>query len=696
MNICEILVPCRRFEIVATLATEDGLSILEQQILLAVRAGATSIDLLAAHLAIPRRMVLDVSLDLLSLGAIVVAPESGELQLSDATCQRMGQGEPTTEWSKGLESRGGEDIELRLVQDLVSGAIFPPPPFRPNSRGRLPVAPRAADLVPLSAIPLTDLFLAAARRVRAGGVQRDLHDYDEGREASRLRGGRIAAVRAGKLLRGSNPTSESTEVLIPMHLLARRANGSIPPHFDIVGPSEISTAVRQQIAVGIQNAWDADLGKGTGQFFSQIDWSQPDEPAVVEQVPSDLDGLLARFRLLEAVVESVDLSREPALVEACNAARAALDEARSSQAACDLVWGAAAHHEIVLEALASATHQVVLVCPWIRQLDVNESLRYGIDAALARGVNVFVLWGITAQQKLTEELPPQILAWIAELQRRTTAGRFVIPNRACSLHAKVVICDMEWLVVTSHNFLSSGPERKTGEVGVRVRSAGTALPRAFTDTFAWLRSAISEYEVRRALFDAPEFFGKRLQDASLVVSAPPSAPNLEHGAVAIKMWKRDWVAMMESVNQHQGEIAETAQIVSDAYHRHLLLGALDTAQERILVQSPDLGGALLADTVLNQVKAACTRGVRVVVVSAAAATGSEKLRELGALVGTSDSHAKLLVCDSWAVVSSFNFLSFEGRHRRELGIRLTRSRLVEELWFSAVEQAGFSDATRAG
>ena len=62
-----------------------------------------------------------------------------------------------------------------------------------------------------------------------------------------------------------------------------------------------------------------------------------------------------------------------------------------------------------------------------------------------------------------------------------------------------------------------------------------------------------------------------------------------------------------------------------------------------------------------------------------------QLEQAGVTFLERDVHAKVLVCDDWVIVSSFNFLSFAGyydmhrRARHELGIRVVGGRFADDI-----------------
>ena len=91
-------------------------------------------------------------------------------------------------------------------------------------------------------------------------------------------------------------------------------------------------------------------------------------------------------------------------------------------------------------------------------------------------------------------------------------------------------------------------------------------------------------------------------------------------------------------------------------------------------------------------KEARNRGVEVTIVhrgrsewNAELASSQAELAEAGVRFVERDIHAKILVCDDWAVVTSYNFLSFVGyydefrRARHELGLRILDRGLADEL-----------------
>lgn len=148
--------------------------------------------------------------------------------------------------------------------------------------------------------------------------------------------------------------------------------------------------------------------------------------------------------------------------------------------------------------------------------------------------------------------------------------------------------------------------------------------------------------------------------------------------------------------------------VSDAEHRMLLVKALETARERLVISSRTLGIGVLAKVPVKALQEAVARGVKVTLVyseekdpSGEQGQWRAELESAGVRLLVRDIHSKVLVCDDWAVVSSFNFLSFEGyfsnrgRARHELGVRILGQDLADKV-AGAVEAAPHKEGSPEG
>lgn len=113
------------------------------------------------------------------------------------------------------------------------------------------------------------------------------------------------------------------------------------------------------------------------------------------------------------------------------------------------VLSMAKHRAKLLEALATAKRRVIIVSPWLNQTAVDLELRNAIDETIGRGVDVWIGYGFgeddNDQRRTLEKL---------NKMQRGRSGRHLQLHRLSDTHAKVVICDAEFAVTTSFNWLS--------------------------------------------------------------------------------------------------------------------------------------------------------------------------------------------------------------------------------------------------
>jgi hypothetical protein len=109
------------------------------------------------------------------------------------------------------------------------------------------------------------------------------------------------------------------------------------------------------------------------------------------------------------------------------------------------------HPGYLKDALKSSQHQLIIVSPWLRAAVVDEEFLGLLEEALERGVSVHIGWGISKDETAERNADPSVLRALADLAKR-------YPNlnvrRLGSTHAKILISDTRYLIVTSFNWLS--------------------------------------------------------------------------------------------------------------------------------------------------------------------------------------------------------------------------------------------------
>jgi hypothetical protein len=109
------------------------------------------------------------------------------------------------------------------------------------------------------------------------------------------------------------------------------------------------------------------------------------------------------------------------------------------------------HPKLLREALLSARERLLLISPWLKAGVVDDGFMDLLEAALERGVNVYIGWGMSSNETDSPDADPKVLQRLTELSRKQPGFEF---KRLGNTHAKVLLCDDRFVVVTSFNWLS--------------------------------------------------------------------------------------------------------------------------------------------------------------------------------------------------------------------------------------------------
>jgi DNA-binding MarR family transcriptional regulator len=106
------------------------------------------------------------------------------------------------------------------------------------------------------------------------------------------------------------------------------------------------------------------------------------------------------------------------------------------------------HRPKLIEALRVAKNQVIIVSPWLKSDAVDDELRQEMKKTLQRGVNISIAYGF-GDETVAEKRTVKKLQELAQNKK----GKLKL-SRVGNLHSKVLICDQEFMVLTSFNWLS--------------------------------------------------------------------------------------------------------------------------------------------------------------------------------------------------------------------------------------------------
>lgn len=118
------------------------------------------------------------------------------------------------------------------------------------------------------------------------------------------------------------------------------------------------------------------------------------------------------------------------------------------------------HPRLLEQALLTAKARILLISPWLRRQVMDHDWFEKLEGALTRGVRVHLGWGIGKAAKGAEpDADADVLERLAELGKEFEA---LVVKRLGGTHMKILICDSQFVVITSFNWLSfKGDPKRT-------------------------------------------------------------------------------------------------------------------------------------------------------------------------------------------------------------------------------------------
>lgn len=680
----------------------------EQMFLRSVASGANSLEILRAVLGFEHRLLLDLCIDMLSRGYLQIDRESSLLLVEDSIRKRMGDPiTPSPNWSKPLTSGSISPDEIEIYQELVSGSLFRIK--KEWESGKFKRAPENPHIVEEDDISKHDLMLAIAGALSRGG------QFESSEHKRHLDGSRVVDVTL-KRATGGQVDWKPRSILVTARCFPPLKENDYtiqPPQFSILEPDGLSRAVRRRIAVGLSKLWELGIGRGRNQFFTALKYETEVVDAQSNERSVQVAMIAKKVEQVHRSVLTMSASNEQHvyLENIDSDARTAVALAMRNKALVELVDGAAEHHEWTCRALHEATVQVIIVCPWVRQLWKPTKVSSAIAEAVKRGVQVHILWGISRKDVFEEAFNKAAIEYIETVNSagQSTGGRLHVAKKSAACHGKLVTCDLDWMLIGSCNILSSPPDRSVGELGILIKVSPESTENRLdqrpgfspvvAEFVAWCRGAIPDYRLRPAVLDAPPLFGR-----SDAIEAVPVMHEIEpanwDNDFSVRIWQDEWRKRFSDYLAILKPTPIVVEPVVDGEHRHLLFEALANAKERIAVASPHIGIGLLGHATLAEMRSAVERGIKIMVLDSGEPNPDPKERQrqveerdtlhqlasLGLEFREWNSHAKILLVDNEVSVGSFNYLSFEGyydrsgRARHELSARVQLSALADQVW----------------
>jgi phosphatidylserine/phosphatidylglycerophosphate/cardiolipin synthase-like enzyme len=674
-----VALACDVYEVRAEFAPSDTLSHMEQHAIEAVqaiasrpRAGVCTLHDLERFFGVSSRLVLDLVLDLWHAGHLIVDPVDSTIMLAEATKRML-----TARRLGKLPPAAREEVTVQVALNLVTGALVPvQSTVRRLSEQAHTQVPDPVAIARLGDVPLVQLVGAVMRQERRDADRsgrRPRHCLNVARTEARptrtvwdlvqvkvtSQGGDRVAPRVGE-----DGTRSARDVeRIDAHLFAQLEDDQDDPEDPGGRRAGFRAAVRAETAVPL------------------------DEAPSIEQEIRNLEGDARDFASAEP---SLWGGKHDSMVMRASRIAGRVDAAAEGHAKVSLLRDAADHRERVTRLLRQdADEQVILVGPWLDGDAFNQHLADDVTAAVRRGVRVVLGWG----KERYSALPDKTRTLLQNLQSDLDPELLIVARASLATHAKVVVADRSVAIVSSFNMLSSR-EDSMQELGVAVdldHPGGVV-----DDLLDWVVRSWPERAVARrfSTIQRPE----PVEFSEVRLPTRPTTPEREGDVVADpsttqRALSLEWLAAAAELRTRAAALgSRLGGMIVDAANRALLDRVVASAGRRLLITSDQINPQAVNSQFLERLRERAAAGVRIDLVYGrhGKMTDEAKNRMLRGLKDLARAHpdqvhvlprdgwhGKVLVADDIAVVSSFNFLSFEGRYeekvarrRSELGLRL--------------------------
>jgi hypothetical protein len=142
----------------------------------------------------------------------------------------------------------------------------------------------------------------------------------------------------------------------------------------------------------------------------------------------------------------------------------------------ELICGRTASRNVFLKTLRESKESIILVCPWIANYAIDTEAKELIVSALQKGVTVNIGWGNlndvrNDRSKLSKERLLRsnnwggygAVPWLYDLQSQYPN---LLKIKILGTHEKFLVCDKQFTMLGSHNFMTSNLTYSERELGV--------------------------------------------------------------------------------------------------------------------------------------------------------------------------------------------------------------------------------------
>jgi len=115
------------------------------------------------------------------------------------------------------------------------------------------------------------------------------------------------------------------------------------------------------------------------------------------------------------------------------------------------------HRKFLLKTLNQANKTIIIFSGWLTDYSVNDEFRTKVKSCLNRGVDIIIAWGYKKSGSISSEQKNAGEKSIKELQERTSLNKTkgTLETFYFTNHSKILICDTQYAVMGSFNWLSN-------------------------------------------------------------------------------------------------------------------------------------------------------------------------------------------------------------------------------------------------
>ena len=695
MSTIEIHVPCRVFNVKTRTGPVEALSPIAELVIRAVHEGVVEFHQLVALLSLGERVMLDLVFDLWRDGHLVIDTFRGLVALTAPTARLAAAGRLDLAQPSGIREENRE-----VMQERLTGMVL-------STRHSGSLGDAGAECR-VNVIDFDEGITNVRDDDLVAAMRDDLRRTDDRRLAE---GDKILSAR---LTRGSLREASRT-LWLPLLVRVGHDAELEELEVDVLPCGPLSLATRREMARRLASLCEHQPKSPFTQRLLNGATERHAGAAAPEQAAREL---LAVAEECVAVAPEDRVEHQSRLDALADTVAADVADRRGANAERVIVT-TGEHDALLKDMLATAERQIVIASPWIRDQALR-NIYPDLKEALSRGVQVFLLWGIKRVAgdaddggKGDARLQDPVIRVLLSL-RRAYPSNLYFSKRSAATHAKLAIQDDRRALVTSYNLLSRPEGAPDEEVGILL----TAAPRpqrcrVIERLLRWSRDEYPENAASQQIYVRAEEFSEdhgalRRSDAEELEWTRPALPEAaEDGAAddallasAVRVWQAGWVGLARRLAAAlDGGASRAVGLVTDAEHRLALRDALDTPCRRLVVTSHRIGNEVIDKGFLDRLDARLADGTSVALLyGATTGVGPDAVEPLIALaakhppgalrVVADDSHAKVLVVDERVMVSSFNFLAFQGfyeslddrgrrRQRTELGLSLVDPQVAD-------------------